>query len=702
MNAPFRPLDRTPVATVLNPHSIAIIGMSAKQGSAGQNILKCLALNHFKGDIHLVGRSPEPIDGRPVLADVAALPLGVDLAVLALPAHAVADVVRDCIARQVRSALVFAAGFAELGDRSAQERVSEMAREGGLALVGPNCIGFTNNVDGMMLHLVQAREARTWSPGMPRGIAFVGQSGGLLGHMQRAADARRMPISYVFSTGNEAGLDLADFTDYLVDDAATGLIVMYAEQIRRPEAFLRAAQRARQVGKPVVLMHPGRSSKARAAAASHTGALVGDYGVMATQVQAAGVLLVNELDELMDVSELLLRYPQPPTQGTAILTASGAFVALANDFVEDLDLDFPALHPKTAELIQPSLPDFGTVSNPLDLTASVTPQCITSATRALINDPETGSVLISFPIDGRPGLINSFAEGLQGCTKPTVMVALGDSSVLSDDILQEAAKSPAIFSRSSDRSLRALALYTRYGRTLARGTAHAPEPLKDLPAMGSGTQVEWLGKRVLAAAGIAVPGGELATSEDQAVDIASRIGFPVVLKAQSSALAHKTEAGGVMLNIGSAAALREAWGRLSANVASAAPGVAIDGVLVEQMCGKGLELMVGAKRDPAWGVVLLVGLGGIWVEALADVRTLSASASEQTIREELMKLRAAKLLTGFRGAPAVDVDAVVRAVRSIGRLMLTNPDIVEIDVNPLLVHARGEGVTALDALIATR
>lgn len=702
MNEASQLADRNAVATVLNPRSIAIVGMSAKAGSVGRNILKGLQLNHFSGDIHLVGRSTDPIDGIEMLQSVESLPMGVDLAVLVLPASAIAAAIEECISRKVRSALVFAAGFAELGEHSAQEQVAAMARDGGLALVGPNCIGFTNNVDGMMIHMVQAREAGKWTPELPQGVAFVGQSGGLLGHMQRAAGARNMPITYVASTGNEAGLDLADFTDFLVDDAATGLIVLYAEQIRRPQAFLRAAERARKAGKPVVLMHPGRSSKAREAAASHTGSLVGDYGAMAAQVKASGILLVNELDELMDVSEILLRFPVPATKGPAILTGSGAFVALANDFVEDSDLDFPALAESTVQKIQPVLPGFGTVSNPLDLTASVTHESISISTRALLDDPETGSLLISFPIDGRAGLINSFVEGLAGSTKPAVMVALGDTSQLSEDIVRAAAKSPAIFSRSSDRSLRALALYTAYGRTLAQNTDTTPTLLKGLPALGRGTQVEWVGKQLLKAAGVRVPKGELAVTEEQALKIASDIGYPVVMKAQSSELAHKTEAGGVMLNIGDASALRDAWQKLDANVKRAAPGVKLDGVLVEQMCAKGLELMIGAKRDAGWGPVLLLGLGGIWVEALGDVRIMSANSSEATIRRELMKLRSAKLMTGFRGAPPVDIDAVVKTVSATASLMLTNEDIVEIDINPLLVHPAGEGVTALDALIVTR
>jgi acyl-CoA synthetase (NDP forming) len=263
-------------------------------------------------------------------------------------------------------------------------------------------------------------------------------------------------------------------------------------------------------------------------------------------------------------------------------------------------------------------------------------------------------------------------------------------------------QSPAVFGRSSDRMMRAIATYTRYGRLLARARPAAkPEPIKGLPKLGKGAQPEWLGKKVLAAAGIKVPDGELARTVDNAAAVAKRIGYPVVLKAQAAALSHKTEAGGVMLNLADEAELRAAWDTMMKSVKRAAPDVTLDGALVEKMSPKGIELMVGAKRDPGWGTVLLLGLGGIWVEALGDVQLLPGGAGEDQVREALHKLRSAKLLAGVRGAPPADTDAVVKAVMAIGRVMQTMPEVTEVDVNPLMVHAKGQEVTALDALIVT-
>jgi acyl-CoA synthetase (NDP forming) len=345
------------------------------------------------------------------------------------------------------------------------------------------------------------------------------------------------------------------------------------------------------------------------------------------------------------------------------------------------------------------LPAYGNYGNPLDVTAGFSLDSLPVAVKALIDDPNVGMLFISFPIS-YAAQVKAFNQGMADSPKPKVMVALGDTWQLAPDVMQAVAESPAVFSRSSDRMLRAITLYTRYGRSLARTRVAAnPEPFPGMPELGNGAQPEWLGKKILSAAGIRVPDGELARTPDEAAAVAKRVGYPVALKAQAAALSHKTEAGGVTLDLADEAALRVAWATMQQNVKRAAPGVTLDGCLVERMSSKGLELMIGAKRDPAWGTVLLLGLGGIWVEALGDVRLLPVDADEAQVVEALHKLRTAKLLTGFRGALPVDVDAVTKAVLAIGRLMRTTPGIVEIDVNPLMVHARGQGATALDALI---
>ncbi len=686
------------VARFLRPRSIAIVGISARPGSAGQVILQSLKLNKFPGDIHLVGRSDEPIDGRAVLKSADELPEAVDLAVFTLPAAAVRDAMAACATRKVGSAMIFAAGFAEVGERQMQDEIGNIARNAGVAIVGPNCLGVTNNVDGMMLHMLFAREAQR---GVTGGVAFVGQSGGMLGHFQRAADGRGTPLTYVISTGNEIGLESTDFIEFLAEDRATRVIVVYTEQVQRPHAFLAAIRRCRDAGKPVILMFPGRSAKSRAAALSHTGALVGDYATMRTHVEDAGAIVVGTMDEMMDLAEILVRYPKPPVKGPGVLTASGAFVGLSNDMADELDLEFPQVEPATLKVFEDMLPPYGNYGNPLDVTAGFTPASLPAAVKALIDDPNIGMLFISFPIN--TGLVvQNFNIGMAGSDKPKVMVALGDTWPLAPDVVEAVKQGPAVFGRSSDRMMRAVALYTRYGRLLARPSSVARlERIGDLPKLRNGPQPEWLGKRVLTAAGIRVPSGDLARAADEAAAIAKRIGYPVALKAQAASLSHKTEAGGVMLSIADEAAIRIAWDTMTASIARNAPGVRLDGALVEKMSPKGIELMVGARRDPGWGSILVLGLGGIWAEALGDVQLLPGGAGEEQIREALGKLRSAKLLSGVRGAPPADVESVVQVVRAVGWIMQALPNVTEIDVNPLMVHGTGQGATALDALIVT-
>jgi acyl-CoA synthetase (NDP forming) len=401
----------------------------------------------------------------------------------------------------------------------------------------------------------------------------------------------------------------------------------------------------------------------------------------------------------MDLVAILQRFPVPPAKGPGILTASGAYVALTNDLAEEIGLDLPELEPTTLKTIKETLPSYGNFGNPLDTTAGFSPEMLPVVTKVLIDDPNVGMLFISFPI--RTAVpVNAFNEGMAHSSKPKVMVALGDTWPLADDVEAAVKESPAVFSRSSDRMLRAIALYTRYGRNLARPRATvASPPIPGLPKLGRGAQPEWLGKKLIAAAGIRIPDGALARTAGEAATLAKQIGYPVVLKAQAASLPHKTEVGGVALNLINEAAVRAAWDTMMRNVKHAAPNTKLDGALIEKMSPRGIELMVGAMRDPGWGTVLLLGLGGIWVEALGDVQVLPATADKVQIIEALGKLRAAKLLIGMRGAPPADLTAVAEIVLRIGGLMQSVPEITEIDINPLTVHAKGEGATALDALI---
>ncbi len=689
----------------VRPKSVAIIGLSSKPGSAGMNALTNLTNNNYAGEIYLVGRSGGEVDGRKVLNEIDELPEGVHLAIFTLPVVGVKDAIEACVRRKVKAVVIFASGFAEIGERDKQDEIAKIAREGGIALLGPNCLGYTNFIEGFQAGFVSATKVPRMTPGRDPATAILSQSGGMMSHLRLGLELRDLPVSYTISTGNEAGLGLPDFVDFFVADPVTKLIIVYVEEVREPQAFMEAAARARAAGKPVMMMHPGRTAAAAQAVSSHTGALAGDHLVMRTLVEHAGIVFCDNVDELVDAAEVLARYPDPLPHGPGILTFSGAFCAIAHDFCDEIGLPVPALSKEGESLLKAALPSFATPRNPLDLTTQPVwqPALMKLGCSALLDDPKIGSLLISIPL-GQPAMAVKYLgfvlEAAKGSTKPLIFSVLGDRSPLPQDFLDMAREHRVIVSRSTDRSLRALLQLYKHGVALARAKKTvAAQPIANLPALGSGTQPEWLGKKVLAAAGIKIPAGDLARSADEAVAIANKIGFPVAMKAQAAKLAHKTEAGGVLLNIADEAGVRAAWQKLHENVKRYDSSITLDGTLVEVMSKRGLEMVVGAKRDPNFGPVIVVGIGGVLIEAIGDVRLMPPDLSEEAIIVELGKLKTAKLLNGFRGSPAVDVRAVARVAAAVGQLMRTNPGIMEIDVNPLVAYAVGEGVSALDALI---
>jgi acyl-CoA synthetase (NDP forming) len=691
---------------LLRPRSVAIVGVSAEASSIGGAVLANLERFGYRGDIHLVSRSHTDVGGRPCLPSVNALPAGIDVAVLAVPRIAVNDAVSACVRRRVGAAVIYAAGYDETGaaGRDEQEALARMARAGGLALCGPNCIGLVNFVDGIPL---------TYEPIAPLpndrapAVGIVAQSGAMAASLRFAFLSKGLAISHCVSTGNEAVLGVEDFLSCLVDDPRTRAIAIFAEQIRRPRQFLAAANKARRERKPIILMHPGRSRRARESAASHTGALAGNHAVMTALMAHNCVVMVDTMEELVDTAEILTRFPQPPSEGAAIITNSGAFKGFALDFCETIGLDLPQLRPETHAALRQVLPSFATIDNPLDTTGQTIkePGIFTGSAQHLLSDPAVGSLTVAIVPGGAQQAMDKAAAllpSLSAATKPTAVAVMGDEVPLPAEFITSFRANNIPFFRSPERALRAMSHATTYGRRLAarrRVQAAPPLPVPRLDRIG--VVPEYEGKAIVASLGIPVPRGGLARSMADAQRTAAEIGYPVVLKAQSPALAHKSEAGGVIVGIADDVALASAWDRLHQNIAAAHPALALDGVLVEAMAPPGLEMVVGGRRDPEWGPVVMVGLGGIWVEVLDDLRLMPANIDAAAIVAELSQLKAARLLHGSRGQPPMDVDALVLAIQQIGALLDAHPQIAEIDVNPLVVYPRGSGILALDVLLVT-
>nr|WP_282100079.1 acetate--CoA ligase family protein [Thauera aromatica] len=687
----------------MRPRSIAIVGASPEPRSFGSFVLENLERFGFQNEIHLVNRDRREIGARACFTRVVDLPRGIDVAVIAIPQAGVLDAIVECGKRDVNAAVIFSSGFAETGaeGRAQQEALTAAALAGGVALVGPNCMGLTNYVDGVPLTFEPLEQGP--APKTP-GIGVIAQSGAMAATIRDALRARGEVVSHSISTGNEAVLGAEDFLAYLLADDATNAIALYLEQIRRPREFLALAARARELDKPLVLLSSGRSARARDAAESHTGALAGNYAVMRTMLARQAVVFVDTLDELVDSAAVLSRFPVPRQGGTVFMTMSGALKNIALDLGEDVGLEFPMLAPATIAALGELLPPYATIENPLDVTTVHVgrPTVPAEVVCRLLDDPGVGSLVVSQVSGARLSQLDRarhLVPALAGASKPVALVIVGDEAPLEQELLDAVRDAGVPLFRSQDRALRAMARVARYAaaRVQRPGAVCAPLPETVALPWGGGTLAEYQGKAWLAAAGIEIPRGRLARDADEAVRAAAEIGYPVVLKAQAAALPHKSDAGGVAVGLADEAALRAGWTRVVDSVARARPGLALDGLLVETMAERGLELVVGARRDPDWGPVLLVGLGGIWIEALADVQLLPVDLDEAGIVEALGRLKGAALLRGLRGAPAADVAGVARVVAQVGTLMRATPAVTEIDINPLVAYP--DRVVALDALV---
>lgn len=695
--------DPKPVGRLLRPRSVAIVGASPEPGTIGFNVLENLLRAGYPGEVHLVSRSRKEINGRVCVPRIDDLPLGIDAVVLVVPEAVVVDSVAACARRQAGSVVVFASGFAETGamGKEKQDRIAAIARASGLALLGPNCIGFRNFADGVTLTFEPVAEP---PPPAREGAVVIAQSGAMTSNLRLALLAKGVPVTCAISTGNEADLGVEDFFADCLDRPGNRIFALFIEQVRRPQLFLDLVRRARRERRPIVLLHPGRTVAARETAKSHTGAFAGDYPTMRTILAHEAVLMVDSLDELFDATALLARWPEPSSLPLGAISNSGAFRGIAIDFCSDLGVSLAILSAETKAKLKTMLPAYAAIDNPLDITTVglAQPQVYGNMAQAMLDDPGVGGLVLAFA-PGAPDLqmvrCRSLLPAIEHSAKPVALAMFGDETKLAEEFPRTLRERNLPLFRSPDRALRAMARVNAYGRARTRAMA-APLPLlRPLPILEQGHVPEYRAKVYLGALGIAVPAGGIARNIEEALGMAQSIGYPVVLKAQSPAVPHKTDFGGVILAVSDEAALRAQWRVLHANIARAKPGLRLDGVLVEAMAKPGIELIIGARRDPEWGPVLLVGLGGIWTEALKDMVLIPPELGKDEIAAALGNLKGAALLDGIRGAPPSDRHAVAHVAASLDALMRATPELLDIEINPLVVYA--DGALALDALMIT-
>jgi acyl-CoA synthetase (NDP forming) len=692
------------IERLLRPKSVAVVGASDKPGTLGASLLGNLDRAGFAGKIYPINPKRDAIGARRCLPDVDALPEGVDVAVLAIPRAGVLDAVRGLAARKAGAAIIFSAGFAEGGPEGLAEQaeIARIAAEAGMVIEGPNCLGMVNHVDGVPLTFV---ETEIVAPAGRRAVGVVSQSGAMAAVLCTTLLSRELAVSFSVSTGNEAVSGVEDYIDWLVDEPTTHVIAMIVEQFRKPRRFLEAARRARAAGKQIVLLHPGKSSAARESAATHTGAMAGDYKLMRAKVERAGVVFAETLEELGDIAEILVRCPPLARPELAIMGESGAFKALTLDLAEELELRLSGLDDENAPALRVALPPFVPVGNPLDITAQglSQPEIYTNVLNALFEDERVGAVVAGI-IQGDPVTsqikIPAILASVEGRSvgKPLLFAGLDEGAGIPAHHIAALRARNIPWFPSTERAFRAMA---RLGELSCRDLSDAapfPTPVRGLSET-LGVVPEYRAKALLGPLGVPFPDGRFAASADEAAAAAEAIGFPVAMKAQAAALGHKSDAGGVILNLADGASVRAAWDRIHANVVRYDASLSLDGVLIEKMGRRGVEMIVGARNDPEWGPVILAGFGGVTAEILQDVRLITPDLSEQAIVAELMQLKSAALLRGYRGSPKLDVAALARMIRGIAAILLAEPTLTELDLNPVILHPEGEGVVALDALM---
>ncbi|WP_226872096.1 acetate--CoA ligase family protein [Microbispora sitophila] len=704
---------RMAVGELFNPRSIALVGATDKSGWSISTLTN-LRTHGFRGPVHLVNPRGGVVHGEQAHRSLSDIPGQVDLAYVMVPTTAVLPVLREGAKLGIRHYVILTAGFGETGPEGAalETEIVDFARENDLTVLGPNGNGFINAAADVTPYGLPIP-----SPLLRGSVGVVLQSGALASSVLGFAQARNVGISLLTSMGNESLVTVTDVIDYLVDDPATKAIALFLESVRDPAAFSRAARRALLAGKPIVALKIGRSRLASRTAQAHTGALVGDDNVIDAAFRQLGVVRVRSLEDLIITAGLLAEVGPLPGPRIGVVTPSGGASEIIADRAEDEGLELPAFAPDTVARLREIVPVFGTVQNPLDVTGYVLIDrtLLGRALEAVTADPGVDAVMLLSdlprvaPPDPAPvyAMFSASAKRIAEAPMPVVVVSnvLTDVTEFGRDVQREAGF-PYV-AGGIEHGMHAIGAAVRWSRAYraAVEAADAAVPAKAVasaPAIEAGTGV-WAEHRaaaLLSSAGIPVVPGELVYDEESAVAAAVGFGYPVVLKVAAEGLGHKSDVGGVRLGLSDARDVERAYREVVA-AAAAVPGTGRVGALVQPQRGGGVELLVGVVRDPAWGLTLAVGLGGIWVEALRDtaLRVLPVDAAE--VRRALDELRGTALLRGARGTEPADLDAVAEVVARVAAFAESlGDDLESLEINPLLV--RGSHVEALDALVTWR
>jgi acyl-CoA synthetase (NDP forming) len=709
------------IAKMLWPKSIAVVGASNDLKGLRGRILEIMLSHSYAGTIYPVSRSAAEVQGLKAYPSVEALPERVDLAVLIIPAEFVVAELDRCGRAGIPAAVILSSGFAEEpgeNGRRAQAEIAAIARRYDMAVAGPNTEGFANIAASLCPTFSPAldKKAGPLSPTRPLGnkqVSVISQSGGVGFAFFDRARPRNLQFRHIVTTGNEAALEVADVLEYLIDEGGTDVFLLLVEDVKTPATFVRAAEKAVRAGKPIIVGKIGQSEPGVRAVASHTAALAGSRDAYRAIFDRYGLIEGRDFDEMLDFATGFLACGDrlPAGNRIAICTSSGGAGVWMADACASVGLDVPVLDDETRKAIDVHLPSYGTSQNPIDSTAQGVHKLGYAAFAQMAAQSPLIDAVIVVVTARRSAFLEGDLEKLKKLKaesdKPVFMWTYTLPSERSVEILNEAGYPLFTGAPGCARTLRAMADYRRMREQVlekgsAASTSHPARDAVRAKLLASGPVLtEWQSRPLLAAYGIgSTDSGRLAHTADEAQAAAEALARPVALKVQSPDIAHKTEAGAVLLNIVSDAA-RDAYARVLANAREYAPHARIDGVLVQPMLPQGREMLLGISRDQRWGPMLMLGLGGVLVEVLNDTVLAPVPLHREQALALIARLKGGAILKAHRGRPAADIEALADVMVRLSQFAADHADIVaEIDLNPVIVHA--EGVSLADALIVTR
>jgi acetate---CoA ligase (ADP-forming) len=691
------------------PKSIAVLGASPDVHRIRGRLLHQLRENGYPGRILPINPSYQEIDGLRCYPSIGAVGEPIDLALVAIPAASVATALEECARAGVKNTLIISSGFAEEGGAAGdmQAELVEVTKRTGIRACGPNCEGYFNtlgNIATTFSPTVEVKDDEGRVLASDSRVGVIAQSGGIGFALFNRGKAAGIGFSYVISTGNEADLNMADFLDYMVEDKNTHAVMLFCEAVRDGPGFVAALAKARTLGKPIIAIKIGRSVAGSRASASHTASLSGSYTAYRAVFERYGVIEAEDPDEAVAIAGVLLTCPAPKGRRAGIITPSGGGGAWMADTLSAHGLIVPTLSGETQAALRALMPSYGASGNPVDVTAqgsNTGPAMMTVMEKLAGSDELDMLVLItSLTSETRVSLDAQRVRAVAArCGKPMTVWTYTLPSAFG----REQAAGCGLFVHSDLRNVGvAMGKLADYAEALARPLPASPAttnvaPLPhNLPNMLS----EYHAKALLAPFGLPESQERLATTAAEAVEAAVALGFPVAMKIASPDLPHKTEAGGVILGLQGPQSVAVAYGQIVESARHYRPTARIDGVLVQKMAPKGHELVIGMVNDATFGPIMMVGLGGTMVELMGDVVHRPAPVDVAEATDMLRSLRSAKLLQGFRGADPIELTPAAELIANLSQAAIAYRDrIVEMEFNPVILHADGSGLTIADALI---